>query len=153
MSIGIFDENTNKIKYIAGSATVAVDTELNPDSTNPVENKVITNAINEKANSEHTHEVSDILNFPTSLPADGGNADTLQYKTIDDFAEALHTHTVDEITDFPSELPASDVYAWAKASEKPIYTADEVGALSTATTHLSGDISNSEKVPQMVLRH
>lgn len=36
--------------------------------------------------SEHTHKISDITDFPTSLPADGGNADTLDGKHADEFA-------------------------------------------------------------------
>lgn len=31
----------------------------------------------------------------------------------------------------PASMPASDVYAWAKASTKPTYTASEVGAIAT----------------------
>ena len=45
-------------------------------------------------------------------------------------APAEHSHTKSEITDFPTSLPASDVSAWAKATTKPEYTADEVGAIS-----------------------
>lgn len=46
---------------------------------------------------------------------------------------------------YPTTLPASDVKEWAKADNKPTYTASEVGALSDTTTHLSGDIPISEK--------
>jgi len=46
-----------------------------------------------------------------------------------------HTHTKSQITDFPSSMPASDVYAWAKASTKPTYTASEVGAAPTRHDH------------------
>lgn len=46
---------------------------------------------------------------------------------------------------YPTTLPASDVPAWAKEDQKPTYTADEVGALPKTTTHLSGDISTTEK--------
>ena len=41
----------------------------------------------------------------------------------------------------PSSLPASDVYAWAKASTKPSYTASEVGALSLSGGTMTGTIS------------
>lgn len=41
---------------------------------------------------DHTHSVSDISDFPTSLPANGGNADTVDGKHASDFAEAEHTH-------------------------------------------------------------
>lgn len=60
-------------------------------------------------------------------------------------ANSSHKHTKSEITDFPTSMPASDVKAWAKAEDKPSYTASEVGALPSATTHLSGDIAVSEK--------
>ena len=36
---------------------------------------------------------------------------------------------------YPTTLPASDVYAWAKASTKPSYTASEVGALASTTKY------------------
>ena len=58
-----------------------------------------------------------ILNVPDGLTV-GGTAVSLDG----------HTHTKSQITDFPSSLPASDVYDWAKASTKPSYTHDEIGA-------------------------
>lgn len=42
-------------------------------------------------------------------------------------AASSHTHTKAQITDFPTSMPASDVYAWAKAPTKPLYTKGEVG--------------------------
>lgn len=48
-------------------------------------------------------------------------------------AKKVHTHLVADITDFPTSLPASDVHDWAKSRNKPIYTYDEVGALSSST--------------------
>lgn len=48
-------------------------------------------------------------------------------------AEKVHKHLVADITDFPTSLPASDVYDWAKAETKPVYTHEEVGALSSST--------------------
>ncbi len=53
-------------------------------------------------------------------------------------APASHTHSKSQITDFPASLPASDVSAWAKAANKPSYTASEVGA---AQKPLSGSIT------------
>lgn len=37
-----------------------------------------------------------------------------------------------QIVDAPMTLPASDVYPWAKASVKPVYTPADVGTMSTA---------------------
>lgn len=56
-----------------------IDSALSSDSTNPVQNAVITAALSEKA------DTSDI---PTSLPANGGNADTVGGKSISDLASA-----------------------------------------------------------------
>ena len=57
-----------------------------------------------------------------------GSYNDLQDKPSN-LAPAAHRHSKSDITDFPSSLPASDVHAWAKASSKPTYTANEVGAL------------------------
>lgn len=50
-------------------------------------------------------------------------------------AASSHTHVKANITDFPTSMPASDVYAWAKAANKPTYTHTEVGAAATSHTH------------------
>ncbi|MBP3341777.1 MAG: hypothetical protein J6K99_04525, partial [Peptococcaceae bacterium] len=44
------------------------------------------------APKSHNHTVSQITDFPDSLPADGGNADTVDGKHASDFASAVHTH-------------------------------------------------------------
>lgn len=49
-----------------------------------------------------------------------------------------HKHTKAEITDFPSSMPASDVYPWAKAASKPVYSAGEVGAVPSAGGNVTG---------------
>lgn len=56
---------------------VTIDDTLSDTSKNPVQNKVINAALNNKA------EVTDI---PDKLPADGGNADTVDGKHASDFA-------------------------------------------------------------------
>ena len=63
---------------------LTVDDSLNSTSKNPVQNKVINNALNNKASSSHTHNISDV--------------DSLQL-TLDGKASTSHTHTVSEISD------------------------------------------------------
>ena len=63
----------------------AIDTALSATSTNPVQNKIINTALSGKANSSHTHSKSDITDFPASLPANGGNADTVDGLHAGDF--------------------------------------------------------------------
>ena len=50
-------------------------------------------------------------------------------------APLSHTHKKADISDFPTSMPASDVPAWAKAANKPSYTANEVGASPTNHNH------------------
>ena len=44
--------------------------------------------------SGHTHEINDITDFPSSLPANGGNADTLDGKHADEFASYSDVETL-----------------------------------------------------------
>ena len=64
---------------------VTVDTALSSTSTNPVQNKVINSALAGKAAASHSHTISQISDFPASLPANGGNADTVGGKSPSDF--------------------------------------------------------------------
>lgn len=62
------------------------------------------------------------------------------------FTPSSHTHTKSQITDFPTSMPASDVYAWAKAANKPSYTKAEVGlgnVDNTADANKSVNYANS----------
>ena len=86
-----------------------------------------------KSDTSHKHTKSQITDFPTSLPANGGNADTVDNKHATDFAAAEHTHTVNDITNMPD---------WVKSEEKPTYTASEVGAASASHTHAKSQITD-----------
>ena len=66
--------------------TITIDTSLSTTSTNAVQNQAIARAVNGKANTTHTHSISDITTLQTTL---NGKANT------------SHTHTTSEITDFP----------------------------------------------------
>ena len=54
--------------------TIEVDGFLSETSANPVQNRVITSALNNKA---------DRSDIPSELPANGGNADTVNGHTVD----------------------------------------------------------------------
>ena len=56
-----------------GAMSIEVDSELSATSMNPVQNSVITKELNKKADSK---------DIPTSLPANGGNADTVNGHTV-----------------------------------------------------------------------
>lgn len=92
----------------------------------------------------HTHLKSDITDFPTSMPANGGNAATVGGHTVgvNVPSNAKFTDTTySKLSEFTDDVGyvkntdarltdarnAKDVYAWAKASKKPSYTKAEVG--------------------------
>lgn len=55
--------------------------------------------------SDHTHTTTDITNFPSSLPADGGNADTVDGKHASDFAAATDMTTAQsDISDLQTKV-------------------------------------------------
>ncbi|WP_034218386.1 phage upper tail fiber protein [Lachnoclostridium phytofermentans] len=120
-------EEKAKLKEAAYKEISNVPTE---NSTKLITSGAVFIANNGKANLSHKHTKADITDFPTSMPASGGNADTVDGKHADEFATASHNHTKSQITDFPSSLPASDVPSWAKQPSKPTYSASEVGALA-----------------------
>ena len=76
----------------------AIDSALSSTSTNPVQNKIINSALSGKAAASHTHTVSQISDFPSSLPANGGNADTVDGVHASDLIRKI------------SAIPLSDDY-------------------------------------------
>lgn len=119
-SDGSVDTSSATIKELSGGNLVSyiknhiedstlhhtVDTALSDTSTNPVQNKVVNSALNGKANSSHTHMKSQITDFPTSLPANGGNSATVNGHTVkSDVPEnAVFTDTVYDDTDVKEDI-------------------------------------------------
>jgi hypothetical protein len=99
-----------------GKADTAVQTETDPT--------VPTWA---KAASKPTYaysEISGTPTIPTSLP-------TPYLLTFTGGVTVTWNGSAAKSVAIPTTLPASDVYAWAKAANKPTYTASEVGAQET----------------------
>lgn len=112
-----------------------------------------------KASSKPSYSYSEISNTPSSLPASdvyawakASSKPSYSWSEISSRPTALSSFTNDSgyITSSGScsyatsagSAPASDVYSWAKASSKPSYTLDEVGASMSATT-ISANTSSS----------
>ena len=55
--------------------TITIDTSLSTTSTNAVQNKAIATAINSKANTIHTHSISDVTTLQTNLNAKVNTSD------------------------------------------------------------------------------
>ena len=67
------------------TGTIMMDTSLSTTSTNAVQNQAIARAVNGKADTNHTHSISDVTTLQT---------------TLNGKANSSHTHTKSEITDF-----------------------------------------------------
>lgn len=144
-----------------GGASVTVDPALDPTSTNPVENKAITEAIAEingnltsldAAIDDLAEGKQDKLTID-SVPK-SGSANPVQSGGVFDAVSGLQTEISQkadaaDIPTVPTNLSAFSndvgyitgytetdptVPSWAKAASKPTYTAAEVGALPSSTT-------------------
>lgn len=93
IDLDILDYYDGKIKnYVdnkVGTGSLTIDDTLSDTSTNPVQNKVVKQAIDNKADSSHTHVKADITDFPASLPANGGDAATVNGHTVNANVPAL----------------------------------------------------------------
>lgn len=102
---------------------ISVDSSISSTSENPVQNKVIYSALEDKADT-----------------ADLGTAAS---KNVPSSGDAASTEVVlGNDSRLSDAREASDVYSWAKASTKPTYTASEVG--SYTTTEVDNLISTLE---------
>ena len=59
-----------------GANKTVVDSSLSSYSTNPVQNKVVNSALNGKANSSHSHSISNITNLQSALDSKSDNGHT-----------------------------------------------------------------------------
>lgn len=102
-------EDKVKLDGIATEANkTVVDSSLSSSSTNPVQNKIVTNALNGKANSSHSHSISNITNLQSALDSksETGHTHDDRYYTetemntkLNGKANSSHTHTASQISD------------------------------------------------------
>lgn len=103
-----------KLDGIATGATkVTVDSSLSSSSTNPVQNKVVNSALNGKANSSHSHSISNITNLQSALDSksETGHTHDDRYYTetemntkLNGKANSSHTHSIENVTNLQSKL-------------------------------------------------
>ncbi|WP_455717722.1 hypothetical protein [Anaerosporobacter sp.] len=101
-----------------------------------IEDLGITNVYTKTEVDTKLDDKADKTEIPTSLPANGGNADTIDNLHASDFATATHTHKVEQITDFPSTLPANGGNADTVGGKLPSAFA------ATSHTHTKSNITD-----------
>ena len=108
---------------------VTIDDTLSDTSENPVQNKVITEALDGKA------ELSDI---PTTLPANGGNADTVDGLHASDFSQIINFGHTSTDTKSAIGIPYKTTTYWCSNwTDYPAEAADGQGMIIAA--HYNGD--------------
>lgn len=140
LTLPIKDAATQQISNVtfdlpASGSSITVDDEISSTSENPVQNKVISAALDGKANSSSLGTAA-TRDVPTS-----GNANVTQVVIGSD-------------TRLTNARNAADVYDWAKAEAKPSYTASEVGAIASSLKGANGGVAELDangKVPSSQL--
>lgn len=102
---------------------ITVDSTINATSTNPVQNKAINTALTEKANTNHTHSITNITNLQSSL---------------DGKANSVHSHDDRYYTETEMDTKLNN-----KADSTHIHSISDVTGLSTS---LDGKMGNNYKV-------
>lgn len=107
-------EDKSKLDGIATEANkTVVDSSLSSSSNNPVQNKVVNSALNGKANSSHTHSISNITNLQSALDSksETGHTHDDRYYTetemntkLNGKANSSHTHSIGNVTNLQAKL-------------------------------------------------
>lgn len=92
---------------------ITVDSTINATSTNPVQNKVINTALTGKANTNHTHSITNITNLQSQLDGKANSVHTHddRYYTETEMDEKLngkadssHSHSINDVTGLSTSL-------------------------------------------------
>ena len=84
--------------------TITIDTILSTTSTNAVQNKAITTAINSKADTNHTHSISDVTNLQTALNAKVNTSDIVNNLTTTASGKVLDARQGKALKDYVDGL-------------------------------------------------
>lgn len=140
-------EDKSKLDGIATEANkTVVDSSLSSSSTNPVQNKVVNSALSGKANSSHSHSITNVTNLQSSLDSKAGtsiattSANGLMSSSDKTKLDGIATGATKTIVD--SSLSSTSVNP---VQSKIINSALNEKA-NVSHTHNIGDISNLQSV-------
>lgn len=107
-------EDKSKLNGIATEANkTIVDSSLSSSSTNPVQNKVVKDALDGKAKVQHNHTFATIVNLQSTLnsKSETGHTHDDRYYTetemntkLNGKANSSHTHSIGNVTNLQSKL-------------------------------------------------
>ena len=136
-------EDKSKLDGIATEANkTVVDSSLSSSSTNPVQNKVVNNALNGKANSSHTHSISNITNLQSALDEKAHlvhNHDNLYYteaeidEKLNGKADSSHTHNISDVTGLSTSLDGKMSNEYSESTIESNFFAHKIGNIVIVT--------------------
>lgn len=113
----------------------------------------------DKSNVGHKHAKSEITDFPSSMPANGGNADTVDGKHASDFATSGHTHTslkvpdtrnsADTPNDILNNALSVDFKTNASANNPPVNTGSSYSHIMSMNGWNSGNTGGGGHTSQL----
>lgn len=124
---------------------ITVDSTINATSTNPVQNKVINTALTGKANTNHTHSITNITNLQSQLDGKAKVQHNHTFATVINLQSTLNSksdvgHTHDDRYYTEAEI---DTKLDNKADSSHSHSINDVTGLSTS---LDGKMGNNYKV-------
>ena len=115
---------------------ITVDSTINATSTNPVQNKVINTALTGKANTNHTHSITNITNLQSQLDGKANSVHTHddRYYTETEMDEKLngkanvdHTHGIGDVTGLSTSLDGKMNNDYSESTIESNFFAHKIG--------------------------
>lgn len=125
-----------------GANKTVVDSSLSSSSTNPVQNKVVNNALNGKANSSHSHSISNITNLQSALDSksETGHIHDDRYYTetemdskLNGKANSSHTHSINDVTGLSTSLDGKMNNDYSESTIESNFFAHKIGNIVIVT--------------------
>lgn len=121
---------------------IPVDSTINATSTNPVQNKVINTALSLKANTNHTHSITNITNLQSQLDGKANSVHTHddRYYTetemdtkLDNKANSTHTHNISDVTSLSTSLDGKMSNDYSESTIESNFFAHKIGNIVIVT--------------------
>ena len=121
---------------------ITVDSTINATSTNPVQNKVINTALTGKANTNHTHSITNITNLQSQLNGKANSVHTHddRYYTetemdtkLNGKANSTHTHNISDVTGLSTSLDGKMNNDYSVSTIESNFFAHKIGNIVIVT--------------------
>lgn len=121
---------------------ITVDSSINATSTNPVQNKVINTALTGKANTNHTHSITNITNLQSQLDGKANSVHTHddRYYTetemntkLDNKADSSHSHSINDVTGLSTSLDGKMSNDYSESTIESNFFAHKIGNIVIVT--------------------